>query len=187
MTLHRMKSWALGLLVAVSLVLSHSVAFAAASQNGVDYNGNPIFSQPQGVSWALMGVADATATQTFATTSYADLAAATVTAKPLVYDPTVNSEYLWVVWTADVTKATATSGTCAVYINGAALAKTARTWGWIAAGNNGTIGGGFLLSNSTSGSQTVKLQCKSGDTNVFTVNNAELTVFEVSGNTPYNP
>lgn len=126
----------------------------------------------------IQGYADATATQTFATTSYADLAAATVSFVP-VRDPTVpagtaKDDLIKITWSADVIKATSTTGTCAVYVNGAVVAASARTID--VAAKQGVIGGTLMVVNSTVGTQTVKLQCKSGDTAVFTVNNAHLIV-----------
>ena len=66
-----------------------------------------------------MGAADATGGSTFATTSFADLAAASVSYTPLI-DPNagglagnVNTDNVIVSYSGDVSKATATSGTCA--------------------------------------------------------------------------
>lgn len=126
---------------------------------------------------------DATAAQTFATTSYADLALATVTFTPSV-DPNAAPfngapnyvDNLRVVFAIDGTKATSTTGSCAVYVNGAILAKTERFIS--SAAGRGTIAGDFIIPNTTTAAQTVKLQCRSGDSAVFTVNNAHMIVTE---------
>lgn len=134
---------------------------------------------------------DATAASTFATTSYADLAGNVCTFTPHRNDPTGASlqgaglsssttafaDQIEVLWTGDVTKATATTGTCAVYVNGAVVASSARTAS--SSGGEENLAWSGLLANATVGQQTVKVQCKSGDTNTFTVNNAHLTVLEV--------
>lgn len=132
----------------------------------------------------LQGVADATATQTFATTSYADLAAATVSFVPR-FDSTIveapgtptKVDYIRVTVTYVMSKATATTGTCAVFANGAIVTKTAQAI--TTAATNANVSGVFYLVNSLAGTQTVKLQCKSGDTNVFTVTSAHLIVEEL--------
>lgn len=135
-------------------------------------------------TYRLWAVKDATASQTFATTSYADLALATTSVTPLV-DPNATSapgvpsytDWIHVSFSMDVQKATATTGTCAVFANGAVVTKTARTVN--SGAGNVSMSGDFYLANSTTGAQTIKLQCKSGDTNVFTVNNAHLVVEEI--------
>jgi hypothetical protein len=156
-----------------ALLLSGAVAVAfnpaaAATRSGTNFG---------------VGTVDATAGSTFATTSYADLPGATVTLTPQVDPnateaPGVNkpTDTIIVEFNADVTKATATTGTCAVYANGAVVAKTARTIS--SAAGQGTMTIFAALANTTTGAQTVKVQCKSGDTNVFTVNNAMLRVIE---------
>lgn len=131
--------------------------------------------------WAVM---DATATQTFATTSFADLAATSVVFTPKA-DPNrleapgtiIYPDYIHVSFSMDVSKATATNGACGIFVNGAELAKTTRTV--TSAAGQTTLNGDFYIPNTTTGAQTVKLQCKSGDTNVFTVNNAHMIVEEI--------
>jgi hypothetical protein len=132
---------------------------------------------------AVIGAVDATASSTFATTSYADLPAATITFTPQV-DPNrseapgtpIPADNIVVEFTADVSKATATTGTCAVFLNGAIVAKTARTIA--SAAGEGSMAFVGALANTTTGSQTLKVQCKSGDTNTFTVLNAHLRATE---------
>ena len=130
----------------------------------------------------FIGYVDATAGQTFATTSYADLALATLTFTPTI-DPTIveagvvtHVSRVQVRWSADVSKATATTGSCAIFVNGAIVANTER-FSASAAGRN-SIDGIIDVALTSAASQVVKLQCRSGDTNVFTVNNASLWVEE---------
>jgi hypothetical protein len=111
-----------------------------------------------------------------------------------VYDPGVlqsqNSslyvpEHLRVMWTADVTKATSTTGSCAIYLNGTVVPGSVRTEGY--AGGEGVLAGyadlSYPANNFNVGSptqvQTVTLQCYSADTATFTVNRAQLHVDEV--------
>lgn len=121
------------------------------------------------------GVADATAAQTFNTTSYADVALATVTMPALTQD--YSGDYAWVCYTADAIKATSTTGTIAVYANGAVVAKTAQTVD--TAAKNTNLGGCWTIAVANGNANVVKLQAKSGDTAVFTINNAELTVWRL--------
>lgn len=135
--------------------------------------------------------AEATDALTFATTSYADLTLASCAFVPTRNDPTGAShqgaglststtayaDQIWVEFSADVSKATATTGVCAIFANGAVVARTARTSS--STGGNEAISWSGFIPNTTVGAQTVKVQCKSGDTNVFTVNFASLTVIDV--------
>lgn len=125
----------------------------------------------------------ATAGTTFATTSYADLTGATITFTPAKDYATTGAPgepnpvpHLHVYASLDVTKATTTTGTCALYANGAVIAASARTID--VAAKEGTMTLLYDVAEATSGSQVVKLQCKSGDTAVFTVNNGQLYVEE---------
>lgn len=131
----------------------------------------------------FQGVADATST-TFATTAYADLTGASVTVFPVV-DPNqtdaaspLHTDYLKVSVTLNLSKATATSGQCGVFVNGAVLAKTAQVQNFLANVNQ-NVTGVWLIPNSTTGSQTVKVQCKSADTNVLTVSAGHIFVEEL--------
>lgn len=137
--------------------------------------------QGQATTMRLVGVAAGTPGSTFAVTSYADLPAATLTFTPQ-FSPTetnapgtpVRPQYIIVDWSADVSKATGTSGNCSVYANGAVIAASSRS-SHFSAGIN-SIGGRYTVANSVNGAQTVKLQCRSADTSVFTVNTAQMTV-----------
>lgn len=127
---------------------------------------------------------DATAGSTFATTSYADLAGATASFTPTV-DPnrteaagtTIQADTILVEFNADVIKATTTTGTCAPYVNGAVVAKFARTID--VAAKQATMTIIAPVPNTTTATQTVKIQCKSGDSAVFTVNNGVMRVVEI--------
>lgn len=129
--------------------------------------------------------AEATANQTFAVTTYADLAVATCSLTPTRNDPTTagstqvnaKADLIQVSYTGQVSKATATTGTCGVFINGAVSTVTERItdFGEV----QGVIAGTFIIPNTTVGVQTIKMQCKSADTNVFTVKNLHLFVAEI--------
>lgn len=149
----------------------------------------PAFAQVTGprraAVYRLWAVMDATATQTFATTAFADLANTSVAFTPAadpnrLEAPGTNlwPDYIHVSFSMDVSKATATTGSCGVFVNGAELAKTTRTVS--SAASQVSMNGDFYIPNSTTGVQTVKLQCKSGDTNVFTVTNAHMIVEEIN-------
>lgn len=126
------------------------------------------------------------ASETFATTSYADVTGATVSVPASTASvayaetnaPGTPTRYvrLKITWAATGSKATSTDGTCAVYVNGAVLATTARVVPTAAAS---TMAGVVLVARTSDAAQTVKLQCKSGDTAVFTVTNSALLVEEV--------
>lgn len=129
----------------------------------------------------LQGVADGTST-TFATTSYADLTGASVSVTPS-RDPTrveaagtTFTSYIRVTATLNMSKATATTGVCAVYANGAEVAKTAQTVAFLSGAPNANVTGVWLLANTTAGTQTVKIRCKSADTNILTVSASHLIV-----------
>lgn len=149
--------------LAALLLVAPVQAFAAAALIGGDS------SFPNTAK--VIGFGDVTAASTFATASYADLAGSSITYTPTVNDCTTAARntacLIEVDWSIDATKATATTGVCAVFVNGAVVASSARTVGAV---TEDVIGGSFLFANSTVGAQTLKLQCKSGDTNVFTVN-----------------
>lgn len=168
----------LGLVAALSLsvmacppVVERSEAAAALVTN---------FNGPSPQSVKMIGFGDVTAAQTFATTAYADVAGSNVTYVPTLNDCTTAARkaacLIEVSWSFDATKATATTGVCAVYVNGAVVASSARTVGAV---TEDVIGGTFVFANSTVGSQTLKLQCKSGDTNVFTVNFGHVVYKEI--------
>lgn len=135
---------------------------------------------------SMIGYADATAGQTFATTSYADLAAATVSvpaSQRVAYNnsgisgPSTRLPYIRVTWSAATSKATGTDGTCAIFVNGAIVAGTARQSTFAAGASS--IGGFYEVARSSDAAQTVKLQCKSADTSVFTVAFGNIRVEEV--------
>lgn len=139
-------------------------------------------------TYVYQGSAPATAGTTFATTSYADLTGATVTLTPTHNDPSTTgktgsaamaaqADLIKVTWNLDLIKATTTTGTCALYANGAVIAASARTID--VAAKNTTISETWVVANSTTGAQTVKIQCKSGDTAVLTVNFGQITVEEI--------
>lgn len=164
-----------------------SPAWAQAGPGSPTYNGSPnIGPFPQWQEW-FAGNASGTAGYTFATNSYADLTGATVSFVPLINDPTVTGGKILVAYWLDVGKATAGSGQCAAVVNGGRAASTVRTWGYTASGNEGSIGGMFVITNSTVGAQTIKLQCESSDTNTFTVNAFNFQVWDMEKYGAVNP
>jgi hypothetical protein len=120
-----------------------------------------------------------------ATTSYTDVTGSNFTYTPTVNDCTTAGRvlnigatracYLKVTWSFDVTKATATTGSCAVFANGAVIAASAR---FAASTLRQTIGGVLVVPVTVVGTQTIKMQCISADTNALTVNNGHVVVEE---------
>lgn len=166
--------------LALAVCVAGAVSFAllAHPHHAIASATHTLPTDPASPNLYLEGVVDATASSTFATTSYADLPAATVTMPAVTYDNA--GDYAYVCYSADVIKATTTTGTLAIWINGAVVAKTARTID--VAAKQGTMGGCFTLALTAQTANIVKLQGKSGDTATFTVNNAELTVWRVHVN-----
>lgn len=96
-------------------------------------------------------------------------------------------ETLQVWWTVNIKKGTGTTGSCQIYLNGNAVARTVNTWGFGSATAQGDIGGYVELSkqagdpmNTGSGTQTqtVAVYCYSADTSTVTVNAYSLKVRE---------
>lgn len=128
----------------------------------------------------VVAYGDVTAGSTFNATGYADLPGSNFTFTPTLNDETTAARLspglIEVNWSIDATKATSTTGTCAVFVNGAVVAASARTVGAV---TEDVIGGDFMFPNTVVGPQTIKLQCKSGDTAVFTINFGHMIVREV--------
>lgn len=123
--------------------------------------------------------ADATANYTNATTSATDIAAATVTVPSTRYPITGTSasssgvaQYVKACYTADATKATATTGTITLLVDGVSYAAAARSIGVM----RGTLAACAYVARPVATALVVKLQGVSGDTNTFTVHNAQLSV-----------
>ena len=183
-----MERYAGTLLVALSLMVAAVVIYAAPAQ--AQFAAVPRQDNTRSFGYVTGGPALG---YTNATTSYTQVTGATVN-NATVNDPgqlsfqnssTYEAETLRVTWSVDAIKATATTGTCGVYLNGSLVTRSPRVLGSTA---NGNIGGYLELSkqngdnvNTGSGTetQTVALYCKSGDTNTFTVNAFVLNVQEV--------
>ncbi len=125
-----------------------------------------------------------TAGSTFNATSLADLPNSTITFTPMVDYATTGAPgepnpvaHLHIIFNADAIKATSTTGACELYVNGGAVAATLRSLDTAAV--HGTMTIYADIAESTSGSQIIKVQCKSGDTAVFTITNAILEAEEV--------
>lgn len=189
MKLKRSSTWrvvALFIAGCGALLTLEPVAYAQGLGTGPAYNASPILGPLPSYDLRFSGVTNATANQTFATTSYADLAGTAITFVPTVNDPTqMASSYVMVSFELQGSKATATTGTCGVFINGAVSATTTATIN--VAGVDESFGGVYLVPNTTVGSQTVKVQCKSGDTNVFTVAKGQLVVWDYYKTVNTNP
>lgn len=159
-------------LVAALLVLTGVIALVASTP-GVSM-AQAIGTNRPVTNTRVLNVLTPTASQTFATTSFADLVGSSVTFVPRV-DPTVapyfggpNSlDYVHVQATLDGTKATATTGSCAPFVNGTIIAgqETFISFG----ATRGTVTLDFFIPVTSAASQTLKIQCRSGDTNIFTV------------------
>lgn len=121
-----------------------------------------------------------------ATTSYTDVTGSAITYTPTINDCTASGRVLnigqsracliKVTWSFDVTKATATTGNCGVYVNGAFVTASAR---YASSTLRQTIGGVLVVPNTVAGTQTIKMQCVSADTNAITVNNGHVLVEEI--------
>jgi hypothetical protein len=122
-------------------------------------------------------VADATAGYTNATTSATDITGATC-ALP-AYDGDYSKQYIEVCFNADVTKATATTGAIGVYVNGALVTASKRFT--TSAAGQADLAGCYAAQRASGAAQTVKLQGVSGDTNTFTVSNAQMRVNIIQG------
>lgn len=138
-------------------------------------------------NYRLVAFGDVTAGYSNATTSYTDVTGSSFTYTPPRNDCTAAGQVLFggqsyaclirVVWSFDVTKATATTGNCGVFINGAIVAASIRT---ATNPNRQAIGGVLVVANTVVGTQTIKMQCVSGDTNAFTVNLGHVIVEDVA-------
>lgn len=138
----------------------------------------------------LIAYGDVTAAYTNATTSYTDLTGSSFTYTPSINDCTTAGRVLntgrtfpcliKIQWSFDVIKATTTTGTCTPYVNGALVTAAARSVD--VAAKQTTIAGILVVANTVAGAQTIKFQCKSGDTATFTVNTGHVVVTEIRPN-----
>jgi hypothetical protein len=125
---------------------------------------------------------------TFATTVHTIVPGGSVSFVPTVNDETTagrnstqnglttrGAGLIEINWAIDGTKATATTGNCDLFINGAEVTDSQRSMGV----GEDFIGGSYVVANTTVGAQTVGVYCWSGDTNTFTLNRGFMTVREV--------
>lgn len=182
----------LNLAIAAALTLSMSLgaAFGPSPLSFLEPGGGMAQAQVLGTNRPqirdrLLAVLTPTATQTFAVTTYADLVGSSVSFTPSV-DPTqavfpggtnLNPVYVRVVATLDVSKATATTGSCTPFVNGAVIAAM-ETFIASAAGR-GTMVLDFTIPITSAATQTLKIQCRSADTNIFTVTDSSVTWTEL--------
>lgn len=167
--------------------LAASLAFAAIETPAQATDANAfsrVTSDPFTVNMYLGGAvqADLSTPYTNSTTGYTDVTGATVAIKAWPGDigggASSYPQQLWFVcYAIDGSKATSTSGTVGIFVNGALDADTVQT-GTFAAGHI-SVGGCYSIPNTLATAQTIKLQAKSGDTAAFTINQASLTVFRV--------
>lgn len=108
---------------------------------------------------------DATAAYTNATTSYTDIAGVSFSVPATLKQ--YSKQYIRVCYFADATKATATTGIIGVYANGAIIAASERAIA--SSAGRSTMSSCYVVARSSAAAQTVKLQAKSGDTNIFTI------------------
>ncbi|WP_420381694.1 hypothetical protein [Novosphingobium sp.] len=160
----------LATLASVALLCLPSVAMAD--------NISPVGFLP---TTTVFGVADAVAGYTNSTTTASDITGATLTipksTKPLVGNtsggPTGIASALRLCYYADAGKATSTTGTINLVVNGVTIANAARQINFNAA--RGDAAACYVMARPVATSFVVKLQGVSGDTAAFTVYNAQLT------------
>lgn len=134
----------------------------------------------------LVAYGNVTPAYSNATTSYTDVTGSSFTYTPSLNDCTtagrlsnIGQTYACLIkvdWSFDVTKAAATTGNCGVYVNGALVASSVR---YASSTLRQTIAGTLVVPNTVVGTQTIKMQCVSADTNAITVNNGHVVVSEI--------
>lgn len=167
---------------ALCLVLAFSLSAISPSYAVVALYGSS--NRVAGQDWKVIAYGDVSAYSN-ATTSYTDVTGSSFTYTPTINDCTTAGRVLnigatracllKITWSFDVTKATATTGSCAVYVNGAVVAASAR---FAASALRQTIAGVLVVPVTVVGTQTIKMQCISADTNALTVNNGHVVVEE---------
>lgn len=115
---------------------------------------------------------DAAGTYSNSTVTPTDVTDLTVTL-PATTVP-IARQYIETCFSADVTKATSTSGSLTVNISGSDVAASARQVQ--SASGRTTMASCFTVARATAASVIVKLRGVSGDTALFTVHNAQMTV-----------
>lgn len=128
--------------------------------------------------------ADITANPTATTTTATDVTGLTCTFIPQKYDGTVaanpgGADLIKLTYSISANKATAGYGVYQVNLNGALVADTLRTVSTTGIGTP-TIGGTFIIPETVAGSQTIKLQMWSSDTNTVTTAQGHFYVEEIS-------
>lgn len=126
-------------------------------------------SQPANTSFAI---AEATANYANSTVTASDITAATVTV-PASKTKGATEYYRACFW-ADAGKATSTTGTISLVVNGSTVTAASRVFNTAAV--RGSVSNCFVGARPTTASFIVKLQGVSGDTAAFTVYNAQLLV-----------
>lgn len=115
-------------------------------------------------------VVTATANYANSTTSATDIAGATVTVPRTL----IPGQFYRVCYWADAGKATSTTGTIGLNVNGSAVTAAARQIASTA--GRGTIAMCYVAARPTNSAFIVKLTGVSGDTAAFTVYNAQMSV-----------
>lgn len=156
----RILALGLALLSCVSLIAAPLSAATVVAGAGAE---NSLFVQ----------TVDATANYTNATTTASDVTGLSVSvpARPWV---ALGAQYYRACVYADAGKGTATNGTLTVNVNGADVAASARQIQ--SAAGRGIINVCFTGARPTASAFTVKVRGVSGDTNTFTVYNAQMKV-----------
>lgn len=159
-----------------SLALAGMACLALAAPASATAVFGPLTYAPNAklISVANMAAAD----YTNATTGLTDIAEATVAVPAASGD--FSKRYLRVCFSASASKATSTTGTIRVYVNGAAVTASGATIDFAALG--GHLSSCYTVARADAAAQTVKLQGVSGDTAVFTVSELQMEVWEITLN-----
>lgn len=156
------KNWGLALIACAALSLGVSPVVQAA-------NVVPSQKTQQNV---LFWETDAAGTYSNSTVTPTDVTDLTVTL-PATTVP-IARQFIETCWAADVTKATSTSGSLTVNISGSDVTASARQVQF--GSGRTTMANCFVAPRATAAAVIVKLRGVSGDTALFTVHNAQMTV-----------
>lgn len=111
------------------------------------------------------GVEDVTTNYTNSTTTASDVTGLSITVPATNY--AIGGQFYKACFDLDANKATATTGTVTLSVNGSDVTASARTIA--TAGGRGTLSSCFVGARPTASAFVVKLRGVSGDTNVFTI------------------
>lgn len=141
--------------------------------HGVDYAGRQYVDGMRSYRVRQMFIKDLAATASVATTTYTDVADLSVTFTPK--NPLYGGK-IEITLTAEVGKGTAGSGDVILYANGGTLPRTKRTTGSTPYAESIAV---TYFIDPILGSNTIKVQIRSSDTNAFAMTRATLIVKEL--------